>query len=58
MKLELRILRIKLKFKKKEKCVLCGVKTPYTKKTPIGERAYYIEVAGQLCVQCGKMLES
>lgn len=36
----------------KDKCVVCGASTDYSVETPIGERAYYIEGAGQLCQKC------
>ena len=36
----------------KEKCVMCGEETPYTKDTHIDLRKYYIEGAGQLCEKC------
>ena len=35
-----------------EKCVVCGMETPYKYNTPINEREYYIEGAGQLCQKC------
>jgi hypothetical protein len=38
----------------KEKCVMCGRETPYTKNTHIDLREYYIEGAGQLCEKCYK----
>jgi hypothetical protein len=37
---------------KKDKCVLCGRETPYTRETSIDERYGYIEGSGQLCEQC------
>ena len=40
--------------KEKDRCVLCGKETPYTKDTHIGNREHYIEGAGQLCETCGK----
>jgi len=36
----------------KEKCVNCGVETPYTVNTHIDQRKNYIEGAGQLCSGC------
>ena len=36
----------------KDKCVMCGTKTPYTKDTHIDERRHYIEGAGQMCSDC------
>lgn len=36
----------------KEKCVVCGAETEYMFSTPISEREYYIEGAGQLCPKC------
>jgi len=36
----------------KEKCVSCGKDTPYTINTPVDLREYYIEGAGQLCMDC------
>ncbi len=38
--------------KNKEKCVVCGAATPYTKNTHIDSRQYYVEGAGQLCKVC------
>ena len=35
-----------------EHCVLCGKITPYFTDTPIKERDYYIQAAGQLCGEC------
>ena len=35
-----------------EQCVLCGRKTKVQRDTPIGERKYYVEAAGQLCEDC------
>ena len=32
-----------------ERCVLCGKLTGVSRDTPIGEREYYVEAAGQLC---------
>ncbi len=37
---------------KKDKCVMCGGKTPYDTNTHIDFRKYYIEGAGQLCEPC------
>ena len=39
-------------YTKKEKCVVCTNDTPYTKETPIEQRYYYVEGAGQLCEHC------
>lgn len=38
--------------KERERCVLCGKPTEYTKHTPISERIGYIEGCGQLCKDC------
>ena len=35
-----------------ERCVSCGRFTSYKRSTPISERKYYIEGAGQLCKRC------
>ena len=35
-----------------ETCVYCGKTVPVSKDTPITERKFYIEGAGQLCEQC------
>lgn len=35
-----------------EKCISCGVETPYTINTHIDMRKNYIEGAGQLCAGC------
>jgi len=40
--------------KEKEKCVNCGRETEYLRSTPIDEREYYVEGAGQLCEDCWK----
>jgi len=40
----------------KEKCVSCGVETPYTINTHIDMRKHYIEGAGQLCGKCYEKL--
>ena len=37
---------------KKDKCIFCGEQTKYTFSTPISQRLYYIEGAGQLCQKC------
>ena len=37
---------------KKDKCVMCGVKTEYDRDTHIDNRKYYIEGAGQMCQGC------
>ena len=36
----------------KDKCVLCGQETSYDFKTPIKQRKFYVEGAGQLCKRC------
>ena len=36
----------------KEKCVVCSADTTYDFSTPISEREFYIEGAGQLCQKC------
>lgn len=36
----------------KDKCVLCGVETPYEFETHVDYRYGYIEGAGQLCKAC------
>ena len=36
----------------REYCVVCGKKTQYFFKDPIGRRKYYIEGSGQLCEDC------
>ena len=36
----------------KEKCVICGKETAYDFQTPISQRAFYMEGAGQLCRKC------
>ena len=41
----------------KDKCVICGKETPYTKDTHIDFRMYYIEGCGQLCIECGRKTE-
>ena len=38
----------------KEKCVICGVETPYDRETHIDQRLYYVEGCGQLCESCYK----
>lgn len=35
-----------------EKCVVCGADTPYRFSTPISQREFYIEGAGQICRHC------
>ena len=37
---------------KKDKCVMCGIKTDYDKDTHIHNRKHYIEGAGQMCSPC------
>lgn len=36
----------------KDKCILCGVETPYDYDTHVDLRIGYIEGAGQLCKMC------
>lgn len=36
----------------KDKCVMCGKETPYSKSTHIDLRDYYVEGCGQLCEDC------
>lgn len=36
----------------KDRCMVCGVETSYTKDTPVEERFCYVEGAGQLCGKC------
>ena len=36
----------------KDKCILCGVETPYDFETHVDLRIGYIEGAGQLCSKC------
>jgi len=36
----------------KDKCILCGVETPYEFETHVDMRIGYIEGAGQLCKAC------
>lgn len=35
-----------------EKCVVCGSNTGYLLVTPISDRQFYVEGAGQLCHDC------
>ncbi len=42
----------------KDKCVLCGAETPYTKKTHIDSRLFYVEGCGQLCRTCWCKVET
>lgn len=42
----------------KERCVLCGQETAYDFKTPITQREFYVEGAGQLCRKCFRELYS
>ena len=42
----------------KEKCVLCGQETACDFKTPITQREFYVEGAGQLCRKCFQGLYS
>lgn len=46
----------KIEFWKREKCVMCGNATAYTKKTPTIQRAGYMEGAGQLCMDCSERI--
>ncbi|MBP3495165.1 MAG: hypothetical protein J6K52_03045 [Clostridia bacterium] len=41
-----------VKEEKKEKCLVCGKETEYLISTPIQERLFYIEGAGQFCQAC------
>jgi len=36
----------------KDKCVVCGIETPFDVGEHIDYRLYYIEGAGQLCKEC------
>ena len=36
----------------KDKCVSCGVETPYDKTDHVDFRLGYVEGAGQLCLDC------
>lgn len=36
----------------KDKCIMCGVETPYDETTHIDYRYGYVEGAGQLCKAC------
>lgn len=36
----------------KDRCVLCWGETEYSKNTPVEDRQFYIEGAGQLCEEC------
>jgi len=36
----------------KDKCILCGVETPYDYETHVDMRIGYIDGAGQLCKMC------
>ena len=38
--------------KMKDKCVSCGVETPYDKTDHVDFRLGYVEGAGQLCLDC------
>jgi len=37
---------------KKDYCLLCGKETIYDFTTPISQRVFYMEGAGQLCREC------
>lgn len=37
---------------KKETCIMCNGETPYTFNTPISNRFWYVEGAGQCCKEC------
>ena len=43
---------------KREKCVLCKSLTEYFFETPISQRKYFIEGAGQLCEKCFQKLKN
>lgn len=47
-----------IKMNEKDKCVLCGKATEYEKETPVDERLYYVEGAGQLCAECYNKLNN
>lgn len=36
----------------KDKCIICGVDTPYEVSTNVDLRLYYVDGAGQLCSKC------
>jgi hypothetical protein len=36
----------------KDKCIICGVETPYDYETSVDVRMWYVETAGQLCARC------
>ena len=36
----------------KDRCITCGVETPYHKDVNIEYRSHYVEGAGQLCKKC------
>jgi hypothetical protein len=36
----------------KDRCVICGKETEYTRDTHIDQRVGYVEGAGQLCGKC------
>jgi len=36
----------------REKCVMCGVDTPYDKSTHVDHRYNYVDGLGQMCTQC------
>jgi hypothetical protein len=36
-----------------DKCISCGLETPYLESTPVGERVGYVEGIGQDCFQPG-----
>lgn len=40
----------------KEKCIRCGVKTPYEKEKRVDLRYFYVEGAGQLCNNCYNLI--
>ena len=35
-----------------DRCVICRKETPYDHETPVQQRKYYVEGAGQLCADC------
>lgn len=40
-----------------ELCVICGRDTGVVKGTPVKDRIYFIQGAGQACTRCGKSNE-
>jgi len=41
-----------IKKNEKDSCVICGMKTKYSKNCNINIRNYYVEGCGQLCKNC------